>query len=437
MASAAAAAAGAPPPRSSSSCGDAWEEQLSACMLMAQAALHVKNSALETLASELAALQSENDQLVALAAAKGGDQVPSLLRSLAAARAEARRAQAEADALGCRLSEEVELRADIERELEDTAAAATELWESMTRLYPAAPDTAGGGSSQAESVSADEWGTPPGAASPLRPDADAAPQASPAAVPLAEAAAAAAAARAAAAAAPRPRTPPGAPARRLRRAARRACLPAFSRRWRTSSPRSQTSSWCARRRLAVARWRNGPRRAPAPRPPRGRAAQRPNACAAAPQGLVSWLDARDGASPASTPRSALGTPRSRASPAPGSGGSGGASGGARTLGRPSPRVAPLPLGLCSPAGGAAAPSGGLGSPLEGGSPDGARVRARPARASPRISPRLMTTLAAAVAAAADGKAAAGRPGGDAVRAAALDVARPRDAAGSPGPRNGR
>jgi hypothetical protein len=60
-----------------------------------------------------------------------GEQVPLLMRHLAQARLEAQHAQLEAAALRCRLSEETGLRQDLERELEDTAAAAQELWESM------------------------------------------------------------------------------------------------------------------------------------------------------------------------------------------------------------------------------------------------------------------------------------------------------------------
>jgi hypothetical protein len=60
-----------------------------------------------------------------------GDQVPLLMQRLAQARLEAQHAQLESAALRCRLQEETELRQDLERELEDTAAAAQELWESM------------------------------------------------------------------------------------------------------------------------------------------------------------------------------------------------------------------------------------------------------------------------------------------------------------------
>jgi hypothetical protein len=57
--------------------------------------------------------------------------VPLLMQRLAQARLEAQHAQLESAALRCRLQEETELRQDLERELEDTAAAAQELWESM------------------------------------------------------------------------------------------------------------------------------------------------------------------------------------------------------------------------------------------------------------------------------------------------------------------
>lgn len=60
-----------------------------------------------------------------------GDQVPLLMRSLAQARLEAQHAALEAAQLRYRLEEETGLRQDLERELEDTAAAAQELWESM------------------------------------------------------------------------------------------------------------------------------------------------------------------------------------------------------------------------------------------------------------------------------------------------------------------
>jgi hypothetical protein len=60
-----------------------------------------------------------------------GDQVPLLVQRLAQARLEAQHAQLESAALRCRLQEETEVRQDLERELEDTAAAAQELWESM------------------------------------------------------------------------------------------------------------------------------------------------------------------------------------------------------------------------------------------------------------------------------------------------------------------
>jgi hypothetical protein len=60
-----------------------------------------------------------------------GDQVPLLMQRLVQARLEAQHAQLESAALRCRLAEETELRCDLERELEDTAAAAQELWESM------------------------------------------------------------------------------------------------------------------------------------------------------------------------------------------------------------------------------------------------------------------------------------------------------------------
>ena len=72
-----------------------------------------------------------------------------------------------------RLQEEMELRADLERELEDTATAAQELWESMQTLCTGgseAPESAAHSTrahSPTDSV-VEEWGTPPGAASPAQ-----------------------------------------------------------------------------------------------------------------------------------------------------------------------------------------------------------------------------------------------------------------------------
>jgi len=70
------------------------------------------------------------------------------------------------------LQDEVELREGLERELEDTAAAAQELWASMQAACSEAADSRL--QSQAQSAmgsdlegSDDQWGTPPGAASPL------------------------------------------------------------------------------------------------------------------------------------------------------------------------------------------------------------------------------------------------------------------------------
>ena len=56
-----------------------------------------------------------------------GSQVPALLSAL-------QHAEQQSEVLSVRLQEEMELRADLERELEDTATAAQELWESMQTL---------------------------------------------------------------------------------------------------------------------------------------------------------------------------------------------------------------------------------------------------------------------------------------------------------------
>jgi hypothetical protein len=70
------------------------------------------------------------------------------------------------------LQDEVELREGLERELEDTAAAAQELWASMQAACSEAADSRL--PSRAQSAlgsdlegSDDQWGTPPGAASPF------------------------------------------------------------------------------------------------------------------------------------------------------------------------------------------------------------------------------------------------------------------------------
>eukprot|EP00775_Hariotina_reticulata_P010571 gene10571-10730_t len=103
---------------------NAYATGLETAMAMAGIALHVKNAALDLLAQELHALRRENELLVKVATASGGDQVPQLLQSL-------HLTEAELDQANQRLQEEVEIREGLERELEDTAAAAQELWESM------------------------------------------------------------------------------------------------------------------------------------------------------------------------------------------------------------------------------------------------------------------------------------------------------------------
>lgn len=77
-------------------------------------------------------------------------------------------AELEAQHLTNRLQQEVEIREDLERELEDTAAAAQELWESMQAVYNEAAEADSRANSRSDTpVSGkEEWGTPPGAVSP-------------------------------------------------------------------------------------------------------------------------------------------------------------------------------------------------------------------------------------------------------------------------------
>lgn len=89
-----------------------------------------------------------------------GDQVPQLIESL-------QNAQLESEQLTNRLQEEVELREDLERELEDTAAAAQELWESMQAVYSEAADSRAHSTANSPTSEREEWGTPPGAVTPV------------------------------------------------------------------------------------------------------------------------------------------------------------------------------------------------------------------------------------------------------------------------------
>lgn len=89
-----------------------------------------------------------------------GSQVPQLIRSL-------QEAQFEAQQLNQQLQEEIYLREDLERELEDTAAAAKELWESMQAVYSEAADSRANSVAGSPQSEQEEWGTPERVASPI------------------------------------------------------------------------------------------------------------------------------------------------------------------------------------------------------------------------------------------------------------------------------
>lgn len=86
--------------------------------------------------------------------------MPQLVKDL-------QQAQLESQQLSNRLQEEFELREDLERELEDTAAAAQELWESMQAVYSEAADSRAHSPSHSPDSDREEWGTPPGAVTPV------------------------------------------------------------------------------------------------------------------------------------------------------------------------------------------------------------------------------------------------------------------------------
>ncbi|WIA09814.1 hypothetical protein OEZ85_009189 [Tetradesmus obliquus] len=406
---------------------------------MAEAALGVKNMALDTLSGEYDTLKQENSQLVNLATAKGGDQVPLLMRSLAQARLEAQHAALEAAALRCRLEEETGLRQDLERELEDTAAAAQELWESMQAVYSEAADSRA--PSRAGSAASDDgWGTPPGAASPtsstaagLTPQQQQQRPQTPLQQGIAAAAAAALAAAAAAAeqqqrqqqqgeaGSSRPATPvrltlPGTPA---------AAAAAGG-----NSDEAVVVEGLAPAATAAAAAAVGLHV-----PLTGILTpleDKLQSLSSKLVGLVSWLDARDTASPGSTPRSSstaaptrYSTPRLATAAASPAGAAAAAGGSASSTGL---RLGLLPLG--SPVGG----SGelyGVAAALDAAAaagPDSPRSSAAKRRPSPRMS--MAASLAAAAAAGADvdakGGSGAAAAGNDTGANRAADVCRVKD-----------